>query len=712
MRGGAGSSSTHNPFRTVANFGRGVVNTIVDAPNTLGEGLGRIEDGIMAMGYALGGQGPVERKPFFNLEVCVDLFNLSWEVYGRPTPAADIYLITDAQHTLNQRRRANTEFSDQKPLWQRILCCFKWGSTKDDEEDSATGATDDMSTALVTGDDTTTTTNANGGNHHHRQHGSGGGVGAAGPTDAAFLLSIDGNTAGLASDSSTLPNGGDPTTTMPARPINDITRVPLIASTHNTTATSSSATKERHFAGERPVSASTGPNQQQGGGGGGGLPTSSSSSNITSSSSQAAAAAAQEALSPPICTEQYGYELAAVHEALDVQIIIAVMDTNVRVHRGKNPRIVVAFRGSTNLSNFEQDVRFTRVRWTEMPARNAISDKWVGPTVHQGFLNVWSALRHFVLTEVQALHRHLSEKLGPNGPTPRVYLTGHSLGGAVATLCAYALKKTLRIEPIVYTFGQPIVGNKGFKDEYNREIPKTFRVVNESDMVVNLTQFGGHHVGIEAAIDRMGNFICEPMFLERWLRPTQGKGFAAKNHMLGAYGASLNAIVHQGRFGHCPIQCQKPYFDPHERSVIMALASRRKHHELRLQEKECGGGVDPSSAALIRGDSTASPLGYNPRNSNMSSSSSSSNPYRSSTYFSHNHHAYGSSNVANNSSNNYNAAANSNTTFSNGNTKSSNGGGGGGGGYGGYGDDDGEDDPYSRPSAYVPAPIEYNFNKY
>ena len=601
--GGGSHNSAANPFRTVANFGKGVVNTIVDAPTALGEGIARLEDGFISMGYALGGQAAVQRKPFFNLETCVDLFNLSWEVYGRPTPAADLYLITEATAASAAGRSNSATGSEKRAWYKRLLFFIRWGDEEDEEEEAAGGkgydgyggasntrasttrqssvlkrnatvgsrspspgraAMDDMSSPLAAGE------------------GAGGArVGSAaggGPGDTAFVSIAGGGARGLTSEMSI--SAGDPTNkTMPLAPLT-VTRAPLagggdgagrtFASDQHGIGTNNNSNNNTTNNSSNNSKAAAAQQQQQ-----------------TASQADAAAAAAAEQ-TPPICTEQYGYELVAVHEALDVQTIICIMDTNVGIHRGKTPRIVVAFRGSTNLSNFEQDVRFTRVRWTEMPARSALSDKWVGPTVHQGFLNVWSALRHFVLTEVQEIHRTLSERQGPNGQIPQVYLTGHSLGGAIATLCAYAMKKTLRIEPIVYTFGAPIVGNKGFKDEYNREIRRTFRVVNESDMVVSLTQFGGHHVGIEAAIDRMGNFICEPMFIERWLRPTQGKGFAAQNHLMGAYGASLNAIVQQARFGRCPIECQRSYFEPHERSVIMAIASRRKMHELRLQEKESG----------------------------------------------------------------------------------------------------------------------------
>jgi predicted lipase len=55
----------------------------------------------------------------------------------------------------------------------------------------------------------------------------------------------------------------------------------------------------------------------------------------------------------------------------------------------------------------------------------------------------------------------------------QVYVTGHSLGGALATLCAYELcnrapSKRAHYSVTMYTYGAPRVGNKTFADSFNK----------------------------------------------------------------------------------------------------------------------------------------------------------------------------------------------------------------------------------------------------
>ncbi|PWV12849.1 putative lipase [Trypanosoma cruzi] len=249
---------------------------------------------------------------------------------------------------------------------------------------------------------------------------------------------------------------------------------------------------------------------------------------------------------PPIDVERYGYRLCAVMEALDVQVVISALDSPEAINNGKAPRIVIAFRGTMSMSNAWQDLRVRRVVWEEMMEGETrpfqhMCFGWK-PTVHVGFLSIWNAHREHV-------YRRLWEELSANPSTVyRVFCTGHSLGGALATLCAYSVCKMLRqknyplLEVTVYTYGQPPLGNKAFQKAYNKAVPRTFRVVNESD-AVGLIRMYGCHVGIEVDIDRHGNYICKPTYMERLFRPMKGKGFAVENHLMGSYAASLNAIA-------------------------------------------------------------------------------------------------------------------------------------------------------------------------
>ena len=68
----------------------------------------------------------------------------------------------------------------------------------------------------------------------------------------------------------------------------------------------------------------------------------------------------------------------------------------------------------------------------------------------------------------------------------RVIFTGHSLGGALAMVAAYFSYSPRELVRVI-TFGQPRVGNAGFRDHYNFLLGDlTLRVVNDIDIVPRL----------------------------------------------------------------------------------------------------------------------------------------------------------------------------------------------------------------------------------
>lgn len=66
-----------------------------------------------------------------------------------------------------------------------------------------------------------------------------------------------------------------------------------------------------------------------------------------------------------------------------------------------------------------------------------------------------------ITTAVRALQQEY-----PNAP---LYVAGHSMGAAMAHICAMDLKFTLGFDDVnVYTYGSPRVGNTIFKDFFNK----------------------------------------------------------------------------------------------------------------------------------------------------------------------------------------------------------------------------------------------------
>lgn len=65
----------------------------------------------------------------------------------------------------------------------------------------------------------------------------------------------------------------------------------------------------------------------------------------------------------------------------------------------------------------------------------------------------------------------------------------HSLGGALATLCAMEIVNSRRVPRLqlrMYNYGSPRVGNSAFAAKYNELVTDSFRLVNESDVVPSI----------------------------------------------------------------------------------------------------------------------------------------------------------------------------------------------------------------------------------
>jgi predicted lipase len=112
--------------------------------------------------------------------------------------------------------------------------------------------------------------------------------------------------------------------------------------------------------------------------------------------------------------------------------------------------------------------------------------------MHRGFIDAYFAVRD-----------QIHEYIRTNGVT-NVTATGHSLGGALATLCAidvqYNFSNTVAVE--MYTFGSPKVGNEGFRESFNRRVPNSYRFIYGMDIVPELPRWwqGYHHVDTEFRI--------------------------------------------------------------------------------------------------------------------------------------------------------------------------------------------------------------------
>jgi hypothetical protein len=132
---------------------------------------------------------------------------------------------------------------------------------------------------------------------------------------------------------------------------------------------------------------------------------------------------------------------------------------------------IVAFRGTATIGNALTDVEAALIRHDIFPG-----------LIHFGFARAAEAVYPTVRVLLSALDRDLP-----------IWVTGHSLGGAMATLVAHRLAVEGFPVRAVYTYGSPRAGNRNFRDAYR--LPN-YRFVNDNDLVPHLPmRWCYRHVG-------------------------------------------------------------------------------------------------------------------------------------------------------------------------------------------------------------------------
>jgi pimeloyl-ACP methyl ester carboxylesterase len=133
---------------------------------------------------------------------------------------------------------------------------------------------------------------------------------------------------------------------------------------------------------------------------------------------------------------------------------------------------LVAFRGTQDLRNWLTDLDCAFTRLGNM-------------RLHRGFYAALESVREELEAEIAGTQYQ------------RLWLTGHSLGGALAMLCARAWHGAVEG---VYTFGQPRAGDAAFRDDFNaRQGQRAFRIIHADDVVARVPWLLGayRHAGHE-----------------------------------------------------------------------------------------------------------------------------------------------------------------------------------------------------------------------
>jgi hypothetical protein len=166
-------------------------------------------------------------------------------------------------------------------------------------------------------------------------------------------------------------------------------------------------------------------------------------------------------------------------------------------------RLFVSFRGSTNIQNWIDNVQFSLT----CPYQNNVI------CVETGFYKVFEAMMPQVEKAVASAATRYN--------IDTILYTGHSLGGAVATLMAYYMSTNDNNDHTIelITFGSPRVGNAEFVEDFaSSNIGVSYRITHAYDMVPHVPQMFLHYNHIPHEVwyneDNSAYRECDDMYEE------------------------------------------------------------------------------------------------------------------------------------------------------------------------------------------------------
>jgi len=181
--------------------------------------------------------------------------------------------------------------------------------------------------------------------------------------------------------------------------------------------------------------------------------------------------------------ENYTFSLIQNKETSTVAIVYKELN---------NKELIITFRATAEPEDVKTDINALDLHY-DLPITNTdiLNEKRVYVMkLHRGFLKAYKSIRESLF----ATFFNQS-----NFQQIKVY--GHSLGGALSTICAFDLFANLNILPLknvnslfIYTYGSPSVGDNNFAIIFNKYIKNSFRIVNGLDPVPIITQAQFSHV--------------------------------------------------------------------------------------------------------------------------------------------------------------------------------------------------------------------------
>ena len=163
--------------------------------------------------------------------------------------------------------------------------------------------------------------------------------------------------------------------------------------------------------------------------------------------------------------------------------------------------LVVSFRSTTSDDGWEvtlnvlTDIKAYPTKIAFIADTVPEAKKYGKINVHAGFHNEYLRYREIIL-----------EYVGQH-PDKDIYVTGHSLGGALAVLNGFDIAAHTQRPVTVFTFGQPRIGGEKFREAYEELVPDSYRVVVDGDPIARIpgALIDYEHAGKLLQVDQNGS---------------------------------------------------------------------------------------------------------------------------------------------------------------------------------------------------------------
>ena len=144
--------------------------------------------------------------------------------------------------------------------------------------------------------------------------------------------------------------------------------------------------------------------------------------------------------------------------------------------------IYIIFRGTVTPKEWINNLKFTQSSYQKKDNHkicNSIDDSITGE-IHRGFLKTYTNKE-----QINSIKFKIEETLKNCPENTRIFIAGHSLGGALATIAAFHIHFSTVIpfkNPTLYSFASPRVGDRDFAGNF-QQLTESYRIANSEDII-------------------------------------------------------------------------------------------------------------------------------------------------------------------------------------------------------------------------------------